>query len=430
MIRTFTFACLFIGLSSLCFSSVRVNYETVETKGWGGSEQDAINAAIVEALGRVNGKNISASNQLNSLTQSINNNGLKSRMSHKEMQQAYAEATNGMVASYEVLEMQPAEGGQYQALVRAKILKVEVNLNDNRKRIGVVPFRLAGADFWVNDRRVDKQQVNRILSQSFVSQLVQTRKFTVLDREYMAEIVGEKNRVLSGANASIEDIARLGIELSADYLIVGSLENVNYSTQIVNSRLTGSSSEVGEGNFVVSYRIIDITTQQIKFADFARLQISREDIAEIDQSSRLENVDSAMCEIAAERITQKIMDAIYPMLITKVRGKSVYLNQGGDSLSVGDVFEVFEYGERQYDPYTNESLGREEFYIGTIEVRRVNPKSAQANIVEQEIDFAEVFAPKTLVCRAPAVSEPGSNQNWRKSSSQVQGNGGVKLPFD
>ena len=310
MIRTFTFACLFIGLSSLCFSSVRVNYETVETKGWGGSEQDAINAAIVEALGRVNGKNISASNQLNSLTQSINNNGLKSRMSHKEMQQAYAEATNGMVASYEVLEMQPAEGGQYQALVRAKILKVEVNLNDNRKRIGVVPFRLAGADFWVNDRRVDKQQVNRILSQSFVSQLVQTRKFTVLDREYMAEIVGEKNRVLSGANASIEDIARLGIELSADYLIVGSLENVNYSTQIVNSRLTGSSSEVGEGNFEVSYRIIDITTQQIKFADFARLQISREDIAEIDQSSRLENVDSAMCEIAAERITQKIMDAI------------------------------------------------------------------------------------------------------------------------
>ena len=137
-----------------------------------------------------------------------------------------------------------------------------------------------------------------------------------------------------------------------------------------------------------------------------------------------------MCEIAAERITQKIMGAIYPMLITKVRGNSVYLNQGGDLLSAGDVFEVFEYGERQIDPYTKESLGREEFYIGTIEVRRVNPKSAQANIIEQEVEFAEVFAPKTLVCRAPAVSEPGSNPNWRKSSTQVQGNGGVKLPFD
>lgn len=430
MIRTFIFCCLFIGLSSLGFSSVSVKYETVETKGWDETEQSAINAAIVEALGRVNGKNISASNQLKSLSQSINNNGQKSRMTQKEMQKAYAEATNGMVASYEVLEVKPVERGQYQALVRAKILKVEVNINDKRKRIGVVPFRLAGIDFLVNDRSVDKQQVNRILGQSFVSQLVQTRKFTVLDREYMAEIVGEKNRVLSGSNASIEDIARLGVELSADYLIVGSLENVNYSTRIVNSRLTGSSSEVGEGNFEVSYRIIDIVTKQIKFADFARLQISRDDIAEIDQSSRLENVDSAMCEIAAERITQKIMGAIYPMLITKVRGNSVYLNQGGDSLSVGDVFEVFEYGERQYDPYTNESLGREEFYIGTIEVRRVNPKSAQANIVEQEIDFAEVFAPKTLVCRAPAGSEPGSNQNWRKSSTQVQGNGGVKLPFD
>ncbi|HAB39822.1 MAG TPA: hypothetical protein DCE52_17800, partial [Rhodobacteraceae bacterium] len=86
MIRTLTFACLFIGLSSLCFSNVGVKYETVEAKGWGASEQDAINAAIVEALGRVNGKNISASNQLKSLSQSINNNGQKSRMTQKEMQ--------------------------------------------------------------------------------------------------------------------------------------------------------------------------------------------------------------------------------------------------------------------------------------------------------------------------------------------------------
>ena len=430
MIRTFIFASLLIGLPSLSFSSVSVKYETVEAKGWDLNEQSAINAAIVEALGRVNGKNVSASMQLKSLEQSIYNNGQNTYVTQQDLSEAYAEATNGMVASYEVLEVKPVDRGQYQALVRAKILKLEVNINDKQKRIGVVPFRLAGVDFFVNDRRVDKQQVNRILGQSFVSQLVQTRKFTVLDREYMSEIVGEKNRVLSGSNPSIEDIARLGVELSADYLIVGTLENVNYSTRIVNSKLTGSSSEIGEGNFELSYRIIDIATKQVKFADFARLQINRDDIVEIDQSSRLENVDSAMCEIAAVRITQKIMDAIYPMLITKVRGNSVYLNQGGDSISVGDVFEVFEYGERQYDPYTNKSLGREEFYIGTIEVRRVNPKSAQANIVEEEIDFSEVFAPKALVCRALGVNEPSSNQDWRKSSTKVQGNGGVKLPFD
>ena len=108
-------------------------------------------------------------------------------MTHKEMQQAYAEATNGMVASYEVLGRAAARWeGNTRRLCGLEILKVEVNLNDKRKRIGVVPFRLAGADFWVNDRRVDKPQVNRILSQSFVSQLVQTRKFTVLDREYMS----------------------------------------------------------------------------------------------------------------------------------------------------------------------------------------------------------------------------------------------------
>jgi len=63
-------------------------------------------------------------------------------------------------------------------------------------------------------------------------------------------------------------------------------------------------------------------------------------------------------------------------------------------------------------------------------VRRVNPKSAQANIIEQEVEFAEVFAPKTLVCRALVESGAEQGKDWRKSSTQVQGNGGVKLPFD
>ena len=376
----------------------QITYRDVEVQGSGSSLQKAINNGLVEAIGRVNGKSIDAVNQINKLSKTTRIDGKKSRSSKKEIQRAYKEATNGVVASYNVLSQQKVSERRWKVIIQAKIAKYKRSKTANRRRIAVIPFRISSNKFVIRGSEVDKTQVNRILGQSLVSQLVQTRRFTVLDREYLEELTGEKSIILSG-KTPLEEIAKLGEELVADYIVVGTLENLSFKENEVKMQTSDRVFKSQQGNIEVNYRVIDVATKQIKFSDFARLNVNPDDLSRVDSSLSLENAETTLCLIAADRISKKVLNAIYPMLVVAVNGKNVTLNQGGNMLKVGDQYEVFRYGNRIFDPYTKESIGRQENYIGTIEISRVNPKSSHANIISAEVDFTDVFAPKALVCR-------------------------------
>ena len=102
------------------------------------------------------------------------------------------------------------------------------------------------------------------------------------------------------------------------------------------------------------------------------------------------------------------------MMIISARGNIVTLNQGGDLLKEGDIYEVFQFGERIIDPYTKESLGREEIFCGTIQVTRVNPKSSYAKITSSEIEIESVFKPKMFVCRASKNQNSAADKQLQK----------------
>ena len=63
-----------------------------------------------------------------------------------------------------------------------------------------------------------------MLTQSLVSYLVQTRKFTVLDREYMNDVDNELSMIKNN-QTNIEEKVKLGQKLFSDYILVGTLEN-------------------------------------------------------------------------------------------------------------------------------------------------------------------------------------------------------------
>lgn len=382
----------------------QIEYREVEAKATGSSLQEAINNGLVEAIGRVNGKSIDAKNQLDQLSQITTINGNRSRYSEKEIQRAYSEATKGVVESYQVISEIQISQSKWEVVVKANIAKYKKSQTSNRRRVALMPFHCSELAFWINDQAVDKERINRILGQELVSQLVQTRKFTVLDRDYIQEIVSEKNIIISG-NAPLEEMAKLGNDLVADYIFVGSIENLKFKTNEIQMQTSGKIAKLAEGIIEVSYRIIDVPTKQIKFSDFARIRINPEDLSRVDNGYNVQSPESAICLIAANKISNKIINAIYPMLIVAVQGNIVSLNQGGDLIKIGDKYSVFKYGDRIFDPYTKESLGRNESYIGLVEIIRVSSKLSQARIISSEVSFSEVFSPKTLVCRIQEESK-------------------------
>ena len=58
------------------------------------------------------------------------------------------------------------------------------------------------------------------------------------------------------------------------------------------------------------------------------------------------------------------------------------LNYGDSMLANGNVLDVFSQGEAFVDPDTGEELGREEEFIGKLEVVSAQPRFSKARIIQ------------------------------------------------
>ena len=89
--------------------------------------------------------------------------------------------------------------------------------DEKRKRIAILPLRQT-----IETSSVDPNRATRMLNQALTNYLVQTRKFTVLDRDFDEEVFSELENLEESAN--VDDHAKIGQKLFADYILVGRLE--------------------------------------------------------------------------------------------------------------------------------------------------------------------------------------------------------------
>lgn len=120
---------------------------------------------------------------------------------------------------------------------------------------------------------------------------------------------------------------------------------------------------------------------------------------------------------AAERLSETMLDAIYPILVAGVSGERLTLNQGGDLVKRGSVYDIYRYGEKIFDPYSRESLGREEIPVGTVTISEVRPKMSFAILGDVEEDIETDFAPRKYVLR---LKKRGVSSDARARSESHQ----------
>jgi hypothetical protein len=133
-------------------------------------------------------------------------------------------------------------------------------------------------------------------------------------------------------------------------------------------------------------------------------------------------------EVIAEKIGSVIIEAIYPLRVIDTSDPTeLVINQGGDSVKVGQKFTAFLLGAEQFDPYTKESLGKREKEAAQIEVIRVLPKMSYAKVIKGSLPVttsAEIVLRKPIEAPLPKASTP-----VRVTSPSPEPNI-VKLPFD
>ncbi|SVC97539.1 uncharacterized protein METZ01_LOCUS350393, partial [marine metagenome] len=178
----------------LPLTSAGIDYVSVETEGRGVSLKEAIDQALTEAIGRVNGKSIESSTLLKTSEKFVERNENSDYYVSKEYQDTITSKTKGQVKEYSVLSKnQENDSKTWVVKVKATIARYKVSKSAQRKRIAVLPLQARGDCCKTMGSDANPKFAAEELSRGLSNALVQSRKFTVLDRDYINERSSEKN---------------------------------------------------------------------------------------------------------------------------------------------------------------------------------------------------------------------------------------------
>ena len=420
---------------STCFA--KITFKEVTVSGVGQSQEEAVNNALSEAISSVNGKNIQtqtiikvlggesipkpkvdSSNKtgvdpntqllgktLENIANIIKGNPTKEVSENKDKKsikddnqtkqpqysQEYikklVDETKGGIKSYDILEKSKTKEGWIKVKIKAQVASFELPQEANRTRIAIFPFKIFNAEG-------DKEKLKRTLNQEVNNYFVQTRKFAVLDRAYIEEVAQEKSKILDGSAPAIE-MAKIGNEISADFIVVGSVEDLKTETK-TTAILTDADTKITRVNTIVSvnYRVIDIATKQISNSDTVKIKIS---------GSAKDSLTDIAAKVA-QSIGEEVLFSIYPALVEKVDGSEIYLGQGGKQFKLGAIYEIFEKGDKIIDSYTKEVIGTVESPRGKIQITSVSSNITKAKFSEKSFDIASNFYPGKYLVRPIKVA--------------------------
>lgn len=404
-------------IASLIFSlSLFGNTEIVniEVEGLGTSERNAIDLALTEAMGRVNGRSIESEVLSKTSETTKSDNDSFEYLGSEEYQNEIKSKTKGVVESYNLISSGKDNSGLYRVKLSVSVIKFKPSKSANRKRIAVLPLQVRNNCCRVGTVSINGEALGPELTAAVSAYLVQTRKFTVLDRAYEGQASTERDR-LAGPNVPITELAKLGQSLVADYVLVGTINNIVLREQERKLSTVNRIVKSIQGNVAISYRIIDVPTGQVKFAETYNKRISGE-IKSLEDAAQA-SLEAA--QLTASNIGLKILEAIYPFVIESIDGDQVTIGTGGDVVQVGQQFRLIQYGEKVRDSYTKESLGRKESVIGMVEITEVTPKISYGKIINTSVkDLESKFKPKSFIIRS--IPEGAKKNNNIKKQKEMR----------
>ena len=377
---------IFAALAAACVAAhgqaLENSIQTVVGSGRNADYRTAIYEALVQAASQVQGVSLQDSRDafMDSSMNAKTTHGDKTDTSEvrESLRQSVSATTKGRVLNFRITaEKYNAELAMWFIELEAKVPgQYTVGLPEGlRRRMAVVPFSVVNSPVTIDGVKTELGAECREISEKLNQELVQTRRFTMLERDNIRLVEAELAR-LGDPNAFAGDAARAQQLLVTDYLVTGRVRVfARDSTPVVNG-YTGTATVPDGPAVAVDYRVILAPTAQLKWAGSVVVPYSA--CAAGTPDATLLNAYAA----AARAVCREIVDSIYPMRVT---GKTTYelvLNQGGRTVAEGEVFDVMSAGEEHHDFYNGESLGAMEEVVARIRVTRVAPKASYAVVVD------------------------------------------------
>ena len=376
-------------------ASAQIRIVKRDVTGTGLNEQEAVLNALQEATFQVCGVRITSKTETESLLIEDDERTMMVEQVNRQIK-VRGKNPNCGFDGYDILSV-ARDGSEARASVRVRYSVYQVPGQPmKRRRISVIDFPMdevhlygvGGGRHQRSDGRVVGEGVDvdfrliRNLQEGFRAKmeelLTQSRRFGVLDRKRQ-DVYDAERRLLQSSDVSVQERARLGKVLGADYLLYGTVHRVLVEDRSRSIQLTGERINQVYGTANVRFTVLAVATRQVKWSS----SMTVEKISEAG-SFRPEDFAHALLDDVGARIVDELTENIYPPKIAKVldqeQGRFV-VNRGGNTVEPGDIFEVFALGDWLTDPDTGEKIDRIETSIGIAKIMSVKPKHSNAQLV-------------------------------------------------
>ena len=423
-----------------------IKFKEVTASGIGQSYEEALNNAFAEAISMVNGKNVQTKTIIRVLSgdplpkevakdqekgeflvnlllilnqpeetkkeetklikkkEKDKKNPDKVKYSQNYLKELIDE-TKGGIKSYKIIKKKiNAKNGWHQIKISAEVAFFNLPKEAMRVRMAVFPFKLYEIEG-------DQERFQRLLDQNINDYFVQTKKFTMLDRSFIEEVAKEQKIILDGKAPAIE-MAKIGNEITADFILVGSVENFNINEKV--TKILSSDQEIirNVASIYMSYRLLDVATKQINYSNTIKYKI------QVSESS--EKPDTEIISKTSKILGEEILFSIYPVLVEKVVNGEIYLGQGGNQFTKGEKYEIFQKGEKIIDSYTNEVIGSVETSIGLIEIVSVSTGYSKAKIFSSENNLPKIINQGKYIVRPIKQDDADKEKNFKEKKEKIK----------
>jgi len=237
------------------------------------------------------------------------------------------------------------------------------------------------------DKKMELGRILESMNKQLISSINATRKFDVVGRSDLNDILKEQDLGASG-NVDAKTAAQAGKLTGAKYLLITTVDDFQDYVETATFEGTGRSATKRVFRLSVVGKLYDSSTG--KLMESANLQTGNDEFKDISENKSYTTKDGnltdemmvAVAKNMAEKIANHLADVIFPIKVLVKRDKQVTVNRGeGGGVAVGDTFNVFALGAELIDPDTKESLGREEVKVGQVKISQVNPKTSSADVL-------------------------------------------------
>ena len=357
----------------------------------------------------------------------------------REFAEQIIQRSKGAVTEFKVIESggPDAKNGNYTVTIEAKISKFKAPADAGKIKIVVAPLKTSKATFNIAGEQVPAKEVLAAIRQQVIDALSQTGRFSILDREFAADVASEVDMIATGQTPNA-DFAKLGQALSADLIWIGVVNDINYTKHVRKLQTSDRELVSFSGGWSMSQRLINVTTRQIAIS--TTLEGKAPDVAPTTLGAQANppEILRGMKSDIVNKATEAIVLRTFPISVVERDGNTVVLSQGGKALSQDARFRIFLQGKEIKDPQTGRSLGNMESLCCDVVIERVTPtlsygrleniKVSLDGVKPGELQLREASPPTQAVAKGetsidakpPAGSASKNQPLQRRQSSDDQ----------